>query len=696
VSSIWYDFDKHYLLVVYSDNNIDLVFDSGRTINVADLMDSTVSGKTVNDVAFYDGKAYVATDFGLLIIDSETGVVADSGVFNRKMLKIGVTNDRIFVVSYDGSSYAGYDAPRSGRHGQWAVFSKTSLTGDFAAAMTRISDNQLLCVWKKGSSWIMTYENGTWTQTKLTDAPIESAGFAGSIYRTKNGGYMAQTAMAKSTNVSTYYYEANGNYVGTCASTFQNQPVGDYDASMTDLWVGTTDGIGRYNVSSKTYSVSPTCPQGISGSNVGCIRQASDGSLYFMTQGVSQGDFSNIGAYYIDRYKDGVFTKVYPLSGTATMGYKMTPDPINPDNFVVSSFYGIIRVYNGVAKTYNSSNSSISSSAPANMITDTKFDKDHNLYSFLNTESKQLPRLHMVPAATWQNGPTQSDFTAIDVSLSTSNHSSPFVIHSSGLIAYAGSSAFGVYDPATGKTQSQSNIMDEDGSSPSVAHWCYSMVEDKNGWIWCGMSGSLLVIKDPSTLFNSDFTVMRPKVPRNDGTNLADYLLDLITVKDISVDANNQKWFATYGSGLYHTSSDGTEILEHLTTANSSLPSDNLLSVCATDNGDVYIGTDQGLSVYHSSSTPAQEDFSSVVAFPNPVTPDYTGWVSITGLMDNSLVKITDAVGTTIYSTTSNGGQVMWDCCDTAGNRVKSGVYFVFASQSGGTASVVTKILVVN
>jgi hypothetical protein len=38
----------------------------------------------------------------------------------------------------------------------------------------------------------------------------------------------------------------------------------------------------------------------------------------------------------------------------------------------------------------------------------------------------------------------------------------------------------------------------------------------------------------------------------------------------------------------------------------------------------------------------------------------------------------------------------MWDCCDTAGNRVKSGVYFVFASQSGGTASVVTKILVVN
>jgi hypothetical protein len=486
--------------------------------------------------------------------------------------------------------------------------------------------------------------------------------------------------------------------VGTCASTFQNQPVGDYDASMTDLWVGTTDGIGRYNVSSKTYSVSPTCPQGISGSNVGCIRQASDGSLYFMTQGVSQGDFSNDGTYYIDHYKDGNFRKVFQ----GTYGYSMEADPVYPDNLVIASRFGVISrrdvsttAYN-VYKQYDKTNSSISTNSSVPMITNVAFDASNNLYFFQNSGKDGVEHLHFVPAAAWQSGPAQSDFTAIDVSIPATNHSSQLVAHSSGLIVYAGTSSFGVYDPATGKTQSQSNIMDEDGSSPSVAHWSYSMVEDKNGWIWCGMSGSLLVIKDPSTLFNSDFTVMRPKVPRNDGTNLADYLLDLITVKDISVDANNQKWFATYGSGLYHTSSDGTEILEHLTTANSSLPSDNLLSVCATDNGDVYIGTDQGLSVYHSSSTPAQEDFSSVVAFPNPVTPDYTGWVSITGLMDNSLVKITDAVGTTIYSTTSNGGQVMWDCCDTAGNRVKSGVYFVFASQSGGTASVVTKILVVN
>ena len=33
-------------------------------------------------------------------------------------------------------------------------------------------------------------------------------------------------------------------------------------------------------------------------------------------------------------------------------------------------------------------------------------------------------------------------------------------------------------------------------------------------------------------------------------------------------------------------------------------------------------------------------DFSDVYAYPNPVRPDYTGWITIKGLMDNSLVKL--------------------------------------------------------
>ena len=112
----------------------------------------------------------------------------------------------------------------------------------------------------------------------------------------------------------------------------------------------------------------------------------------------------------------------------------------------------------------------------------------------------------------------------------------------------------------------------------------------------------------------------------------------------------------------------------------------------------VYVGTDLGLALYYSNSTPARKDYDDVYAYPNPVTPDYTGYITVTGLMDNSLVKITDSAGRVVHEARSDGGSIVWDGCDGSGSRVKSGVYFVFASSSasGSSQAAVTKIVVVN
>ncbi len=200
-------------------------------------------------------------------------------------------------------------------------------------------------------------------------------------------------------------------------------------------------------------------------------------------------------------------------------------------------------------------------------------------------------------------------------------------------------------------------------------------------------------------MFDPTYRPMRPKVPRNDGTNLADYLLAQVECYTIAVDENNQKWIGTMGSGLYRVSETGDEILEHLTTGNSDIPSDDVMAVLPSQtNNDVYVGTADGFSIYHSVSAPAASSYDEVYAYPNPVTPDYAGYITITGLMDNSLVKITDANGNPVFETRSNGGMCIWDGCDTRGHRVRSGVYFVFASQTaeGATNAAVTKIIVVN
>lgn len=103
-----------------------------------------------------------------------------------------------------------------------------------------------------------------------------------------------------------------------------------------------------------------------------------------------------------------------------------------------------------------------------------------------------------------------------------------------------------------------------------------------------------------------------------------------------------------------------------------------------------------GLVSYQSDATEAGENFSdNVYAYPNPVKPDYTGVITVTGLVRDSDVKITNVNGKLIYSGTSVGGQFTWNGLNSQGDRVPSGIYFVLAADQDGKQSVATKILIV-
>ena len=132
--------------------------------------------------------------------------------------------------------------------------------------------------------------------------------------------------------------------------------------------------------------------------------------------------------------------------------------------------------------------------------------------------------------------------------------------------------------------------------------------------------------------------VHRPVVPRNDGTGLGDYLLETQKINKIAVDHSNRKWIATETSGVYLVSADGTEIIANYTAENSALPPIRYIPspFPPTDNV-VYFGTANGLASFDSDSSPAADDYTEVYAYPNPVRPDYTGWITIAGLMDDSL-----------------------------------------------------------
>ncbi len=113
-------------------------------------------------------------------------------------------------------------------------------------------------------------------------------------------------------------------------------------------------------------------------------------------------------------------------------------------------------------------------------------------------------------------------------------------------------------------------------------------------------------------------------------------------------------------------------------------------------NGEVYIGTDQGLMSYKTDALEATNVHTDVLVYPNPVRPDYSGNIMVKGLAYNSSVKITNISGNVVYEGAALGSQLIWDGNDHTGKRVRSGVYLVFSSNNDNTDHYVTKFVVIN
>jgi hypothetical protein len=144
-------------------------------------------------------------------------------------------------------------------------------------------------------------------------------------------------------------------------------------------------------------------------------------------------------------------------------------------------------------------------------------------------------------------------------------------------------------------------------------------------------------------------------------------------------------------------SEDGYTVLRNFTTANAPLLSNNVMEIGIDEsNGEVFFGTEKGIISYMGDASTGASEFGKIEIFPNPVKPDYNGNVSIRGLIDNCVVKITDIAGNLVYETTSNGGFANWNGNNFKGKRVATGVYIIFASSKDGEKTYTGKILFIN
>jgi hypothetical protein len=223
----------------------------------------------------------------------------------------------------------------------------------------------------------------------------------------------------------------------------------------------------------------------------------------------------------------------------------------------------------------------------------------------------------------------------------------------------------------------------------------YSIALDNDGEVWVGTDKGIAVFYNPENVFSgNNFDSQQILV---DQEGFIQPLLESEIVTTIAIDGDNRKWIGTQRAGVFLMSADGTEQLIHFTEDDSPLFSNTITCISIDQKtGEVFFGTDKGIISYKGTATKGDTEYTDVVVYPNPVTEDYNGYIAIKGLVTNADVKITDISGTLIYQTIAEGGQAVWNGKNYNGDRAKTGVYLVFCSNSDGSKTLVTKIMIVN
>lgn len=333
------------------------------------------------------------------------------------------------------------------------------------------------------------------------------------------------------------------------------------------------------------------------------------------------------------------------------------------------------------------------------------FDANENLWTGYSFAGCAL--VAMSPSGQWVRHPLRQGNSLSNVGrILPARHSSTPLIWLAQNFGYQKCSISILYNPGGAMDASQdksvtfSTLVDQDGNAIAPSQ-IYDLCEDHDGIIWILTSNGPFRMDNPVATFNfaeantGRGLVHRVKVPRNDGTNLADYLMANTPCTCMAIDNYNRKWIGTNGNGLYLLSSDCLTLIEHFTADNSLLPSDDIIALTHDPaSSKLYVSTGSGLAAYHADDLAGEDNFNSMYCYPNPVRPDFTGELRIMGLMEDSTVAITDASGNLLYRTNSLGSTAVWDLRANDGKRVAPGVYLIHGTSADTSQGKIIKVLV--
>lgn len=694
--------DRRYnaLVICYSNGNIDIIRD-GKLLNIRDVKDKSMSGsKIVQSCRTIGDKLFLVYPFGIVIIDMENLVIADTWFTKRDNEPCLPTDIALFHGRYFVSTTQGvFSIPSTSA----AIpdFSQWSEENDWNVSFLASMSDKLVCVRKasedhpgevdslgmyNGSVW-MTTEHGysyvramsqwndtlvvcRWDAVELLDGDLESLYFA---YWYENARYpdardclldgdviwAADRVYGLVCNNMTYYSRRFFTEPG---------PFTDYVedvSSLNGLVVAVHGTMNPSNAFAPAYHY-----PGISWYQNQEWR--SDGSSYLT---------------YDPQHN------TYDLAGVAI-------HPKDDSQWAVSSWgNGVFLCKNKYPiNHYNAANSVLDSTPEGKtFVSGVQYDKKGNLWMTNSRCPKMLKMLE--PNGTWHsynitNGVLSSSYEAVIAEkLLVDSRGYKWVNFRLGSVRYnlVAFSDNGTYDNLGDDRLAR---IDMNAAAEVTSSNVYCMAEDLDGEIWIGTDKGVKVIYYPSRVFDGN------AYPRNillEQDGYVSVLLEFEEVTAIAVDGANRKWIGTNKAGVFLMSENGQEQLLHFTAEDHPLFSNQIVDININDlTGEVFFATAKGMVSYKGEATGGKEVYEDLLVYPNPVPHDYSGAVAVTGLKANSLCKITDSSGKLVWQGYSSGGQLVWYCKDHFGKRPASGVYYVMISDEDGKDKIVTKFVFIN
>jgi hypothetical protein len=684
ISAIGWSGENNILIIAYTSTNLDLL-NKSTVFNIPDINNKYIPGdKKINRIRSLGKYAYLATSFGIVIIDLVKMEIHDTwkpgpGPENNEVFDIAFGNNRIYAATNLGMWYADLTNQGLAYFGNWDQINSLPDPGSRCTLVIFSGETLYVNVSQVSSAGDMIYAIGN--DTRLFSF---NPGVFNSSFDTAPEGFTVSSAG------SLIYYGSDGSLKRTISSYGWGIPnisqgiIENNDVWISDINYGLVQGKNMTIFSSLSLS-------GPASNDV--VNITSKNGKTIICAGGADNSWNRLNrSLQVSAYENSQFTNI--VSGTEGDAMRSIIDPGNNSHFFVSTWGDGLLEYNDnvLVKHYNSSNSPLQNGSAAGSgikICGLAMDKSKNLWI---TQTDVNGRIKILkPEGSWIVYPLTIDAPVAGDIISTEKGQKWITLPGGyGLFIIDDNNTPDVF------TDDKARKLTITDSDDKIINTVFSAAEDLDGNIWIGTDQGPVIYYNTDQVFDDDVRGYRIKVPRNDGSGLADYMLGTESVTSISVDGANRKWLGTKSSGVYLLSADGTTMLKNYNEQNSPLFSDSIASV-AVDNltGEVWFGTSEGVLSVRETAISGKQAYDNVYSFPNPVREDYEGNVTITGLMKDTQIKITDVSGNLVFETMSEGGQAAWDLSTYNRHRVSTGVYLIFCANNDGSKSYVTKILVI-